>query len=91
MDNVENQYIIHLYTNYCYCINIVVILVLLLFCTDTDIGKNYHIGRQYFSRSNYWYTSNGNNDKLQIKYRSDGLDCVTVRRRFGPRDAFWHA
>ena len=57
MDNVDNQCIIRLCTNYCYCINSVAISVLLLFCTDTDIGKNYHISGQCFSRSDYRYTS----------------------------------
>ena len=56
--NVENQYIIRLCTNYCYCINIGSDMgPPILFCTDTDIGKNYHIGGQYFSQSNYRYTS----------------------------------
>ena len=58
MNNVENrQRIIRLCTNYCYCIISVVISVLLLFCTDTDIGKNCHIGGRYCSRSDYRYTS----------------------------------
>ena len=45
MDNTENQYIILLCTNYCYCINISSDInpPAVLLCTDTDIGKNYHI------------------------------------------------